>query len=194
MTAKKRDNLIKVCLTNCGEDPETPWAEDLGPAPGPPGSRHVRLANVPFLHAKPTWGDVIVVSPVDDGLLTWDREGVAWEKLGTRIAEDGGRYAMIVDYTPPRGDASGDATYGAVAKASAKLDIICEGAYGPERKRAGRAYLAVPRELKPAAVMEGLHGDVTAGALEQIHPTPPKKKPKKIAAKRKRATGARRGR
>ena len=30
--------LIKVRLTDRGEDSETPWAHDLGPAPGPPGS------------------------------------------------------------------------------------------------------------------------------------------------------------
>src|SRR5450432_1792453 len=79
----KATKAIKVCLTNRGEDQETPWAHDLGPAPGPKGSRKVRLVNVPFLHAKPTWGDVIVVSPVEDGFPTWDRDGVPWTKVGT---------------------------------------------------------------------------------------------------------------
>src|SRR5205085_12393659 len=62
MAAKPK--TIKVCLTNRGEDSETPWAHDLGAAPG---GRKVRLVNVPFLHAKPTWGDVIVVAPNSEG-------------------------------------------------------------------------------------------------------------------------------
>src|SRR6516162_3366940 len=121
---------IKVCLTNRGEDSETPWAHDLGPAPGPKGSRRVRLVNVPFLHAKPTWGDVIVVSPVADGFPTWDRDGVAWPKIGTRIAEDGGRWAMIVDYT----SSDGEAAYRALSQACERADIVCEGAWAPGDK------------------------------------------------------------
>ena len=65
---------VKVCLIDQGRARETPWALDLCPAPGPKGSRKVRLINVPFFHAKPTWGDVIVVSP-KDGIPTWDRDG-----------------------------------------------------------------------------------------------------------------------
>src|SRR5512135_3100314 len=106
--AQRSEKTIKVCLTNRGEDSETPWAHDLGPATGKKGSRRVRLVNVPFLHAKPTWGDVIVVSPVEDGLPTWDRDGAAWKDIGKRIAEDGGRWAMILDYTPHPGDPTGD--------------------------------------------------------------------------------------
>lgn len=61
------------------------------------GARRVRIGNVPFLHAKP-YEDVIVVEPdPDDGMLTWDSHGVS-VRLGTRIEEDGGRWAMIVDY------------------------------------------------------------------------------------------------
>jgi hypothetical protein len=77
---------------------ETPWADDLGPS-GVDGARRVRLANVPFLHAKPTYGDVIVVTPNPHGFLTRDRDGVAWEKILTRIDEDSGRWVMIVEYT-----------------------------------------------------------------------------------------------
>src|SRR6476659_6196258 len=95
-----KPKLIKFCLTNAGRNSETPWGHDLGPAPGPNGSRKVRLFNVPFLHAKPTWGDIIVVSPDLDGVLTWDRNGASWEQLGSRIDEDSGRWAMIVDYAP----------------------------------------------------------------------------------------------
>lgn len=173
---------IKVCLTNRGKDAETPWAADLGPAPGPSGSRKVRVANVPFLHAKPTWGDVIVVSPVD-GMLTWDRAGVPYKNIATRIVEDGGRWAMIVDYAPHP-----DATdpFQALAHACAEHDIVCEGAWGPRDDEPGRAYLAPNRLLSPADVMERLRAAQLSSELIQIHPAPPKKKPskKKPAAKK----------
>lgn len=132
--------LIKVRLTDRGEDSETPWAHDLGPAPGPPGSRKVRLANVPFMHAKPTWGDVIIVTPVDDDFPLWDRGGVPWEQIATRIAEDGGRWAMIVDYVPHRDSAD---AFRALAEACAEIEVVCEGAWGPREGTPGRAYLAV---------------------------------------------------
>jgi hypothetical protein len=177
---------IKICLTNQGEDQETPWAHDLGPAPG---GRKVRLVNVPFMHAKPTWGDVIIVKPVEDGLPTWDRGGVPWSKLDTRIVEDGGRWAMIVDYRPAK---SGDAAFKAIAHACAELDIVCEGAWGPKNGDAGRTYLAVKHGTSDTAVMNHLRRAELPCTLQQIHPTPPKPKakPKKKAkpiAKKRRA-------
>ncbi len=164
------DKTIKVCLTNRGEDIETPWAHDLGPAPpgqGPKGSRRVRLVNVPFLHAKRTWGDVIVVSPVADGFPTWDRDGVAWPKIGSRIAEDGGRWAMIVDYTA----SDGDTAYRALSQACERADIVCEGAWGPGDKP-GRAYLAVKHDLDADAVMAKLRAAALPCELIQVHPAP----------------------
>lgn len=61
--------LIKVLLHDNGEDVETPWAEDLGGHPANPRTRLARLANVPFLHAKPTYEDVIVVE--NDNAYGW---------------------------------------------------------------------------------------------------------------------------
>jgi hypothetical protein len=172
---------IKVCLTNQGEDSETPWAHDLGPARG--GGRKVRLVNVPFMHAKPTWGDVIVVKPVEDGLPTWDRDGVSWAQLGKRILEDGGRWAMIVDYRP---NTSGQSAFDAMARACAELDIVCEGAWGPERAQAGRVYLAVKNGTSDTAVMNHLRRAELPCILEQIHPAPPAPKAKvKATAKPK---------
>jgi hypothetical protein len=165
------DKTIKVCLTNRGEDSETPWAHDLGPAPGPKGSRRVRLVNVPFLHAKPTWGDVIVVSPVEEGFPTWDREGVTWAKIGTRIAEDGGRWAMIVDYTARAGDRTGENAFRALAKACEAADIVCEGAWAPD-ERPGRVYLAVKLETTPEAAMAMLRAAAVPCELTQVHPAP----------------------
>ncbi len=174
---------IKVCLTNQGADTETPWAEDLGPAPGPRGARRVRLINVPFMHAKPTWGDVIVVTPVKDGFPTWDRDGTPWSKIETRIAEDGGRWAMIVDYAPHPDTKN---AFDAFARACAEHDVVCEGAWGPRDGKPGRAYLALANELTDAALMSTLRAASLPCELIQIHPAPapkPKATKKPTAAK-----------
>jgi len=166
--------LIKVCLTNQGEDTETPWAHDLGPAPGsPPGSRKARLVNVPFMHAKPTWGDVVVVSPVADGFPTWDRGGIPWKQISSKIVEDGGRWAMIVDYVPHPGVADDDA-YRALAIACDTERLVCEGAWGPRDAEPGRVYLAVTKELAAEAVMQRLLAQPLPMQLIQIHPEPKK--------------------
>jgi hypothetical protein len=164
-----KPKLIKFCLTNEGRHSETPWGHDLGPAPGPNGGRRVRLFNVPFLHAKPTWGDVIVVSPDSDGVLTWDRNGVAWEQLGSRIAEDSGRWAMIVDYAPHPD--TKDALR-ALATACAEHDVVCEGAFAPLDGKPGRAYLAVGDVLSDVTVMARLRDAELPCELIQIHPRP----------------------
>ena len=173
---------IKVCLTNRGEDSETPWAQDLGAATGIKGGRRVRLVNVPFLHAKPTWGDVIVVVPAN-GQLTWDRDGVAWKDIGSRIAEDGGRWAMIIDYAPHPGDASGSVAFDAVARACETADVVCEGAWGPQQGVPGRLYLAVRTDVAAQAVMSTLRAGALPCELIQVHPAPAKPKARKRAAK-----------
>ena len=183
-----KSKQIKICLTNDGEDVETPWADDLGPVAGRKGARKVRLANVPFLHAKPTWGDVIVVEPADDeGFPTWDRGGVPWTQIGTRLLEDGGHWAMIVDYDPHPGDETGNVAFRALAKACAGFDIICEGCVGPRSGKPGRAYLAVPRDLGDPQVMTKLRGEALPCELIQIHPAPAKTRKPMKRAKSKRA-------
>lgn len=176
---------IKVCLTNQGRDTETPWAEDLGPARGPSGSRKVRLINVPFMHAKPTWGDTIVVEPTSDGFPTWDRDGVPWPKIGSRIAVDGGRWAMIIDYVLHPDADDPDAAFAALATACAEQEVVCEGAWGPGEHKPGRAYLAVKNELSDTALMTALRGAELPCELIQIHPEPPKptRATKRAAAK-----------
>jgi len=168
---------IKVCLTNQGVDTETPWAEDLGPAPGhPAGSRKVRLINVPFRHAKPTWGDTVVVRPVEEGLPTWDRGGVPWAEIGTRIADDGGRWAMIVDYAPHPDAAN---AFDALVRACAEHEVVCEGAWAPRASTdtggdgvPGRAYLALRAELSDVELMRRLRAAALPCELVQVHPTP----------------------
>ncbi len=166
--------LMKVCLTNQGEDTETPWAHDLGPAPNAvTGARKVRLANVPFMHAKPTWGDVIVVHPTPDGFPTWDRGGVAWKQIGTRIVEDGGRWAMIVDYVPDAGTAP-ETAVAELTRACNTEDVVAEGAWGPRDGEPGRVYLAVQKQLTAELVMQKLLSVKLPMRLIQVHPEPKK--------------------
>lgn len=190
----REPKLIKVRLTDEGKDVETLWAADLGPAPGEPeGTRQVRLVNVPFLHAKPTWGDVILVQPAEDGFPTWDSEGTPWSRIGERILEDGGRYAMIVDYTPEDSSDRGvAAAFEALDRACdlgradlSKADIVCEGCYGATTDEPGRAYLAVKDDLTPAAVMKRLRGASLPCEVLQIHPNPEKPRRTRSRAKKK---------
>ncbi|MEJ7597105.1 MAG: hypothetical protein WKG01_04275 [Kofleriaceae bacterium] len=192
--------LIQICLVNDGDDAETVWAQDLGPAKGtdraPKGSRKARIVNVPFLHAKPTWGDVVMVSPDSDGTPTWDAGGTAWSDLASRLLEDSGRFAMIVDYAPRKGAADGAAAFRAIAKACeiskqlADNDIVCESEYGPTPEDAGRVYLAVKDALEPADVMTRLHAAKPPCALTQIHPELPAPKARRKAKATKPAPKA----
>jgi hypothetical protein len=165
-----QDNLLKILLTHLGKDPESLWAVDLGPAEsGPPGSRKVRLDNVPFLHAKPTWGDVIVVSPSPGGLLTWDRGRTSWKNISKRILEDGGRWVIILDYLP-HGGAGEEEAFSSLAQACQELEVVCEGAFGTEGSRTGRTYLAVPRGTLKELLLQRLQAAVGLARLTLVHP------------------------
>jgi len=128
----------------------------------------------------PTWGDTIVVSPVEDGLPTWDRDGVPWAQIGTRIVADGGRWAMIVDYVPD-GPADDEVAHKALSKACEAHGIVCEGAWGPRDDDPGRVYLAVKNDVTAHAVMTTLEQASLPCALLQIHPEP---KRERVAAKK----------
>jgi hypothetical protein len=163
--------LVKVLLHDSGEDVETPWAEDEGPASSPPGARRVRLANVPFLHAKPTYGDLIVATPepANNGTLTWDSGALPYERIGERIAEDGGRWTMIVDYVvSPAIDVQ--SAFDALEVVSKNADLVLEGLYGPRDERPGRAYLAVPYELGVPAALGRLRASELPLTLTLVHP------------------------
>jgi hypothetical protein len=132
---------------------------------GNPGARRVRLANVPFVHAKPTFGDVIVVVPVEGG-LAWDRGGV--EDVQERIHQDGGFYAMIIDYAL-RSDASDtQAAFDALVQAAE--GVVVEGCYGPSESEPGRVYLAVPHATEPEEVLCTLRSANLPLELELVHP------------------------
>jgi hypothetical protein len=138
----------------------------------------VRLANVPFMHAKPTWGDTIVVAATEDGFPTWDRDGVPWSKINSRIEVDGGHWAMIVDYAPHPNAADAWST---LVRECANHEIVCEGAWGPEAGKPGRAYLAVAEAMSDVDVMNALLGAGLPCDLMQIHPAPAAPKAKSAA-------------
>lgn len=160
-----------------GEDLETPWAVDLGPAHGAPaGSRRVRLVNVPFLHSKPTWGDVIVASPGEDGRLMWDAGGASYAEIQSRIEEDGGRYAVIVDFMP-HAETTAEVAWRALTRVFepegadlSDADGVCECALAPRASRPGRGYLAIKYGLTPAQVMERLRAASLPCEVTLVHP------------------------
>ncbi|HEY2743754.1 MAG TPA: hypothetical protein VGL86_03995 [Polyangia bacterium] len=161
-------SLVKVFLHDRGEDVESAWCQPAGPS-------LFRLVNVPFLHAKPTYGDVVAAERNDDGNWAWDRRGVAQKRIDERLHQDGGRYAIIVDYTM-----WAEADFGALLQAlEKKHDIVGEGCFGPRGEEPGRVYLAAPRPLDPAAVMAAVTTLGRGFRFTLIHPLPPKKKPGK---------------
>jgi hypothetical protein len=166
-----KSKLVKVCLHSRGDDVETPWAEDLGEAPGRPGARLVRLGNVPFFHAKPTYEDVLVVEyDPTYNKLTWDSGGLPYERILECIAEDCGRYAVIIDYdlVPPTTDAQ--PAFKLLDVAGEKMNMVVEGMRGPEDGRPGRAYLAVPYDIAPILVMAYLDEQKLPMRLTLVHP------------------------
>ncbi len=170
MWVPEKSKLVKVRLHNHGEDVETAWAEDLGPIDETSPTRRVRLGNVPFLHAKPTYGDVIEVRPDDaDGMLDWDSQGIEFEHIGRRIHDDGGRWAMIIDYKASSGSDL-NATFKALDVAGEKADIAVEGAFVKKDGVSGRAYLAVPRSQSVADVLAWLRSSEVALAFTLVHP------------------------
>lgn len=136
---------LKIRLHNQGEDAETVWAEDLGITLLNSTARYVRIENVPFLHLKPTFGDVIEVLPDADGMFEWDRDGLEFDTIGTRILQDGGRWLAVIRYWPPRKTLDRYAAFLALRAAGDARDIVVEGAYATKTR--GIACLAVPESM-----------------------------------------------
>ena len=175
-----KTSLVKVFLHDRGQDVESAWCQPVGEERG---ASLFRLVNVPFLHAKPTYGDVIpAFRHVElDGNWAWDRAGVPYERIGERLHTDGERYALIVDYTMRT-----DADFGALVSAlERKHAIVAEGCYGPRGEEPGRLYLAAPRQLDPDAVMAAVTTLGRGFRFELVHPVAPKAK--KAATKKKPA-------
>lgn len=168
MSLPERTRLLKIRLHNQGEDPETVWAEDRGAAILHPVARYVRIVNIPVLHPKPTYGDVVEVHPNADGMFEWDRCGVDFGRIGTRILEDGGRWVAVIDYRPSGRNASLRSALEALDAASASKDIVIEGMFA--RKNRGCAYLAVPGAMTRADLVAWLHSQRAKVRFELLQP------------------------
>ena len=162
-----RTKLLKIRLHSQGEDGEWVWVEDRGAALLHPG-RYVRLANVPILHLKPTYGDVIEVLAHDDGTLEWDACGVDFREIGSRILEDGGRWVAIIDYWPSRRNSPLQSALDALNTAGAARDIAIEGVFSKGNR--GCAYLAVPGSMSLAGLVTWLHSLSARLGYELRHP------------------------
>ncbi|MGZ3407264.1 MAG: hypothetical protein ACXVAN_12520, partial [Polyangia bacterium] len=179
-----KTSLVKVFLHDRGQDVESAWCQ---PVADKGGTALFRLVNVPFLHEKPTFGDVIPAVRAEDGNWEWDRGGASDKRVGERLHSDGGRYALIVDYTMRT-----DADFGALINAlEKKHDVIGEGCFGPRGEEPGRLYLAAPRTMDAAAVMEAVTRLGRGFRFVLVHPTP-KKPSKSKSAKTKKPTAKKR--
>ena len=170
MSEGRDAKLIKVRLHNQGEDVETPWAEDLGHAPGTVGGRLVKLKNVPFYFAKPTIDDVIVARPDSDGVLAWDAEGRDYDSIVDSLVEDSGRWALIIDYSVRDPEVDVTTAFRMFEAAGESADIVVEGLRGPRPGQPGRAYLAAPAALSVADVLEHLRRAELPLTLVLEHP------------------------
>jgi hypothetical protein len=166
------ERLVKVLLHSRGEDVETPWAEDLGADPRRPWMRLVRLGNVPFLHAKPTYGDVIAAERDESGTWSWDSRGRPYQEIVDHLlVEDSGRWSMIVDYTlTANASCELTAAFRQLDRLGDASEIAVEGCYASGDGRGGRAYLAVPRTLGVEAVLQLLVGARLPLTFALIHP------------------------
>lgn len=165
-----KEKLLRVRLCNHEDDVETCWGEDLGAVATDPSARLVRLGNVPFLHAKPTYEDVIEVRAQTDGVLEWNGQGVEYEDIAERLHEDGGRWPVIIDYRPSPPHTDLDATFKALDRAAEKVDIAVEGAFANQEERRGRAYLALPPSTSLDELLTWLVSPAVNLQFKLVHP------------------------
>ena len=164
--------LIKVRLHNAGEDSETPWAEHVGELED--GRVLVRLRNIPFFHAKPTLGDVISATPDESGNLVWDRGGHPFEDIDALIHEDGGRYALVFEYTHSVKDAEQlNEAFGALKTwLLDEHEIAIEGCYAPFGDAPGQLYLAAfdTEDRTPDRLSALLEQNDLGFRFKRVHP------------------------
>jgi hypothetical protein len=151
--------VVKVILHARGELVETALCEAYG---FDRGRALFRLESVPFLHPKPTYGDVISAHTDDAYEGNW-----AWDRDREPIRHDGGRYTLMVDYHTSDEEADFDRL---CRRLRADHDLVAELGYEPQGKKPGRLYLAAPRKSPPTAVLAAL-GQVGAGfRIEAVRP------------------------
>jgi len=118
---------VKVVLRNRAGETESVWCTVVDLA-----KNLYRIANIPFLRERPTFGDVIVATRGRDGLLALRRThaggGFRW---GTLEYAEGTRFAPMVDWL--------EHTRG----------VKTEGLVAPEGEASGIVGLAIPRHVDP---------------------------------------------
>jgi hypothetical protein len=150
--------LVKLFLHQDYDDVGSVWAIVVGKARG---GTLVRLDNVPFAHAKPTYGDVVLAKRDLELEVPY-----AWNAAGMHLHDDGGRYAAIVDYHAARSE-----SFKRLCVWLRKTHgVMTEGCYGPREDKPGRLYLAVPKKLKMPALMREADARFASMKLTQIHP------------------------
>ena len=90
----RKPELVKLFLHQDHDDVESVWAVKLGKTRG---GTLLRLDNIPFMHARPTYGDV-VVAKADRELevpYAWNGAHIRFSDVPKHLHEDGGRYAAI---------------------------------------------------------------------------------------------------
>jgi hypothetical protein len=147
---------LKILLTDEGKGRERVWATDLGPAPR--GGRLALIESVPVLWVKPTYQDVVVVTP-EDHVLTW--------KGG--IEKDGGLFGRIFVAWKSEGDAA--ATEEKVLLAADALGAGVEPYQAPAGGKPGVFIFALPKAVTIERLLARLRATDAHAWFEQIDPS-----------------------
>lgn len=124
-------SLVKVLMRDRGGDTESVWCTVVD------ASRGVyRLASIPFLRERPTFGDAIVATPSRDDVLTF-----------RRVHARGEFVAEMLEYAKK-------ATYAPLSRwLEREHGAIAEGCIGPHGGEPGLVVVAIPRRAGAAKVV-----------------------------------------
>jgi hypothetical protein len=156
--AVERFLVVKVVLHDRGDRVESARCQPVG---FEEGRALFRVDSVPFLHAKPTYDDVIVARGDDTYAGNW-----TWNGAAGRIHKDGGRYALLVEY-----HASAEADFQRLTQLLRRdHDIVVEIGYPPQGKKPGRLYLAAPRRMGTSEVLRALGSAGEGFRIDVVRP------------------------
>ena len=156
---------VKLFLHENYDDVESVWGTTCGRARG---GTLVRIDNIPYVHSKPTFGDVVVAKRDRelDVPYAWNvgqnGKSISEKKIIARLHEDAGRYAGIVEYAAKKKGAS----FARLTKWLRKEhDVVSEGAWE------GTLYLAIPKKLRMKDLMRATRARFAdAFRFKQVHP------------------------
>jgi hypothetical protein len=156
--AVERFLVVKVVLHDRGDRVETARCQPVG---FEDGRALFRVDSIPFLHAKPTYDDVIVARGDDTYAGNW-----TWNGAAGRIHKDGGRYALLVEY-----HAAAEADFPRLTQLLRRdHDIVVEIGYPPHGKKAGRLYIAAPRRMGTSEVLRALGSAGEGFRIDVVRP------------------------